>query len=54
VVPAVALSFDLAEGDQMVPTLAREMLKVDPGENIAKVTDAEGKTYSVIAADVAI
>lgn len=54
VVPAVTFSFDLAEGDQMVPTLAGEMLKVDPVENIVKVTDAEGKTYSVIAADVAI
>jgi len=54
VVPATAFSFDLAEGDQMVPTLAGEMLKVNRTGNAVKVTDAGGKTYSVIAADRAI
>ena len=54
VVPATAFSFDLAEGDQMVPTLAGEMLKVNRVGNTVKVTDAGGKTYSVIAPDVAI
>jgi transforming growth factor-beta-induced protein len=54
VVPATSFSFDLAEGDQMVPTLAGEMLKVNRTGNAVKVTDAGGKTYNVIAADVAI
>jgi transforming growth factor-beta-induced protein len=54
VVPATAFSFNLAEGDQMVPTLAGEMLKVNRTGNAVKVTDAGGKTYNVIAADVAI
>jgi uncharacterized surface protein with fasciclin (FAS1) repeats len=54
VVPTTAFSFNLAEGDQMVPTLAGEMLKVNRTGNVVKVTDAGGKTYSVIAADVAI
>jgi len=54
VVPATAFSFNLAEGDQMVPTLAGEMLKVNRTGNTVKVTDKAGKTYTVIAADVAI
>jgi transforming growth factor-beta-induced protein len=54
VVPATAFSFNLAEGDQMVPTLAGEMLTVNRTGNAVKVTDTEGKTYSVVVADVAI
>lgn len=54
VVPATAFSFDLAEGDQMVPTLAGEMLLVNRTGNTVKVTDKAGNVYSVIAADVAI
>jgi transforming growth factor-beta-induced protein len=54
VVPATAFSFDLVEGDQMITTLAGEMLTVNRTGNAVKVTDAGGKTYNVIAADVAI
>jgi transforming growth factor-beta-induced protein len=54
VVPATAFSFNLAEGDQMVQTLAGEMLTVNRTGNAVKVTDAGGKTYSVVVADVAI
>ena len=54
VVPATAFSFDLAEGDQMVPTLAGEMLLVNRTGNAVKVTDKAGNVYSVVAADVAI
>jgi transforming growth factor-beta-induced protein len=54
VVPATAFSVDLAEGDQMFPTLAGEMLTVNRTGNAVKVTDAAGTTYNVIAADVAI
>lgn len=54
VVPATAFSFDLAEGDQMVPTLAGEMLTVNRTGNAVTVTDVAGNTYNVIVADVAI
>ena len=54
VVPATAFSFDLAEGDQMVPTLAGEMLLVNRTGNEVKVTDKSGNVYAVVAADVAI
>lgn len=54
VVPATAFSFDLAEGEQMVPTLAGEMLTVTRTGNAVTVTDSAGTTYNVIAADVAI
>jgi uncharacterized surface protein with fasciclin (FAS1) repeats len=54
VVTATAFSFDLAEGDQMVPTLAGEMLLVNRTGNAVKVTDKAGNVYSVVAADVAI
>ncbi|MHA7129120.1 fasciclin domain-containing protein [Algoriphagus namhaensis] len=54
VVPATAFSFDLAEGEQMVPTLAGEMLTVTRSGNSVTVTDKAGSTYNVIVADVAI
>ncbi|WP_111669814.1 fasciclin domain-containing protein [Algoriphagus litoralis] len=54
VVPATAFSFDLAEGAQMVPTLAGEMLTVTRTGNTVTVTDKAGNTFNVIAADVAI
>lgn len=54
VVPTVAFSTDLAEGSQTVPTLAGEDLTVTrTGANVT-VTDAEGNTYNVVVADVAI
>ncbi|EOZ96948.1 Sensory subunit of low CO2-induced protein complex, putative [Indibacter alkaliphilus LW1] len=54
VVPTVAFSFDLAEGDNEVPTLAGENLTVTRNGSTVTVTDAAGSTYSVVAADVAI
>ncbi len=54
VVPTVAFSFDLAEGDNDVPTLAGENLTVTKSGAEVTVTDAAGNTYSVVAADVAI
>ncbi|WP_194778137.1 fasciclin domain-containing protein [Pararhodonellum marinum] len=54
VVPAVAFSFDLAEGSQMVPTLAGEELTVTRTGSEVTVTDFAGNTYNVVAADVAI
>lgn len=54
VVPAIAFSFDLAAGAQMVPTLAGEMLTVTRTGNNVTVTDKAGNTFNVIAADVAI
>lgn len=54
VVPATAFSFDLAEGEQMVPTLAGEMLTVTRSGNNVTVTDTAGSTYNVVVADVAI
>lgn len=54
VVPATAFSFDLAEGAQMVPTLAGEMLTVIRTGNNVTVKDKAGNTFNVIAADVAI
>ncbi|WP_268035229.1 fasciclin domain-containing protein [Algoriphagus sp. PAP.12] len=54
VVPAAAFSFDLAEGTQMVPTLAGEELTVTKSGSGVTVTDAMGNTYNVVAADVAI
>ncbi|WP_373520621.1 fasciclin domain-containing protein [Aquiflexum sp.] len=54
VVPAVAFSFDLAEGPQSVPTLAGENLTVTRTTEGVTVTDTNGTTYNVIAADVAI
>ncbi|UJP64604.1 fasciclin domain-containing protein [Mongoliitalea daihaiensis] len=54
VVPAVAFSFDLAEGVNTVPTLAGEDLTVTRTGNNVTVTDAEGNIYNVVAADVAI
>ncbi|SFN78376.1 Uncaracterized surface protein containing fasciclin (FAS1) repeats [Algoriphagus ornithinivorans] len=54
VVPTTAFSFDLAEGTQMVTTLAGEDLMVTRSGNQVTVTDANGQTYNVVAADVAI
>ncbi len=54
VVPAVAFSFDLAEGSQSVPTLAGENLTVTRTGESVTVTDALGTTYNVVVADVAI
>ncbi len=54
VVPAVAFSFDLQEGSQTVPTLSGENLTVVRTGNEVTVTDASGKTYRVVAADVAV
>jgi uncharacterized surface protein with fasciclin (FAS1) repeats len=54
VVPAVAFSFDLAQGAQSVPTLAGETLTVTRTGNNVTVTDKAGNTFNVVAADVAI
>ncbi|TDQ18567.1 transforming growth factor-beta-induced protein [Algoriphagus boseongensis] len=54
VVPATAFSFDLAQGSQMVPTLAGEMLTVTRNGNNVTVTDKAGNTFNVVTADVAI
>lgn len=54
VVPAVAFSEDLAEGEQSFETLAGETLTVTKSGGSVSVTDATGATYSVITADVAI
>lgn len=54
VVPAVAFSTDLSEGEQVVPTLAGQELTVTKtGENVS-VTDANGNVSNVVTADVAI
>lgn len=54
VVPATAFSFDLADGEQSVPTLAGENLTVNRSGSGVTVTDTAGNTFSVVAADVAI
>lgn len=54
VVPATAFSFDLADGEQTVPTLADEELTVTRSGGSVTVTDARGNTFDVVAADVAI
>jgi len=54
VVPTVAFSTDLAEGDQTVPTLAGENLSINRTGSAVTVTDAAGNTYNVTTADVAI
>ncbi|WP_297336320.1 fasciclin domain-containing protein [Algoriphagus sp.] len=54
VVPATAFSFDLADGEQTVPTLAGEELTVTRSGGSVTVTDARGNTFEVVAADVAI
>jgi transforming growth factor-beta-induced protein len=54
VVPAVAFSHDLADGEQMFETLAGQMLTVNKSADGVTVTDANGTTYNVVAADVAI
>lgn len=54
VVPAVAFSFDLAEGANTVPTLAGEDLTVTRTGNNVTVTDAAGNTFNVVTANVAI
>lgn len=54
VFPATAFSFDLADGEQTVPTLADEELTVTRSGGSVTVTDARGNTFDVVAADVAI
>lgn len=54
VVPAVAFAEDLADGQQMFETLAGQMLTVTKTSAGVTVTDANGTTYSVVTADVAI
>lgn len=54
VVPSVAFSHDLADGEQTVPTLAGEDLTVTKSESGVTVTDVNGNTFNVILPDVAI
>ncbi|MTI41113.1 fasciclin domain-containing protein [Fulvivirga lutimaris] len=54
VVPAIAFSHDLADGDQMFETLAGQMLTVNKSADGVTVTDANGTSYNVAVADVAI
>uniref|UniRef100_UPI00404AC6CA fasciclin domain-containing protein n=1 Tax=Fulvivirga sp. TaxID=1931237 RepID=UPI00404AC6CA len=54
VVPATAFSHDLADGEQMFETLAGQMLTVNKSGDGVTVTDANGTTYNVVTADVAI
>lgn len=54
VVPTVAFAGDLAEGDNVVPTLAEEELTVTRSGSSVTVTDPNGRTFNVIVADVAI
>lgn len=55
VVPAVAFSTDLAEGEQTFPTLAgdQEITVTRSGSSVT-VTDSEGTTRNVVTADVEI
>ncbi len=54
VVPTVAFAGDLAEGDNVVTTLAEEELTVTRSGSSVTVTDPNGRTFNVIVADVAI
>lgn len=54
VVPVVAFADDLAEGSQTVPTLAGQDLEITKNNGNVSVTDVDGNTFNVIAADVAI
>lgn len=54
VVPAIAFSVDLAEGDQVFTTLSGEDLTVNKTGDVVTVTDAGGNTFNVMIADVAI
>jgi len=54
VVPAVAFSADLADGEQTFSTLAGQDLTVTATANGVTVTDAAGNTSNVVTADVAI
>lgn len=54
VVPVVAFADDLAEGSQTVPTLAGQELEITKNNGNVSVTDVDGNTFNVIAADVAI
>ncbi|MEQ8243585.1 fasciclin domain-containing protein [Fulvivirga sp.] len=54
VVPATAFSHDLADGEQIFETLAGQMLTVNKSTDGVTVTDANGTTYNVVTADVAI
>ncbi|MEL6561611.1 MAG: fasciclin domain-containing protein, partial [Bacteroidota bacterium] len=54
VVPAVAFSEDLMEGDQSLTTLAGETLTVNKTGGTVTVTDTNNTTYTVTTADVTI
>lgn len=54
VVPAVAFSTDLAEGNQTFTTLEGQELTVNRAGNTVTVTDFAGETYTVTIADVTI
>ena len=54
VVPAVAFSTDLAEGEQMFETLAGQEIVVTLSEGNVTVTDANENTVNVIQADVEV
>lgn len=54
VVPAVAYAADLAEGDQMLSTLADQDLMVNRTGTTVTITDAAGSMYTVSTADVTI
>jgi len=54
VVPAVAFSQDLAEGNQTFTTLVGEELTVNKTGSVVTVTDANANTFTVTTADVTI
>ncbi|MGB3463687.1 MAG: fasciclin domain-containing protein, partial [Cyclobacteriaceae bacterium] len=54
VVPAIAFSFDLEEGETKLNTLAGEELTINKSGAMITVTDAAENTFSVTGADVAI
>ena len=54
VVPAVAFSDDLAEGDQTFSTLSGQEITVSKNDNAVSVTDANGNVSNVTTADVEI
>jgi transforming growth factor-beta-induced protein len=54
VVPAVAFSTDLQEGEQTFPTLSGQDITVTKTGNAVSVTDAEGNVRNVTTADVEI
>ncbi|MEQ8924510.1 MAG: fasciclin domain-containing protein, partial [Fulvivirga sp.] len=54
VVPAVAFSNNLVDGEQEFTTLSGQSLTVTKTADGVSVTDAAGNTFDVVAADVAI